>query len=164
LNIVDLIVVVVVVLGGWNGYRSGLFRQITKLFGAVIAYFIAMWLRPYVAPVIRNMHIFSQIQTGMFGYLLGDVSGAVAFAVLFFVTFFLMRYAAGLVDALFSLPFLSTINRLAGLAAGLVLAIVFVYIIGLVCRYINNPSLQVMLSHSVILRWLDGYHATIMQN
>lgn len=151
----DLIIVGIVALGGWNGYRTGLFKQITRLFGAVIAYFVSMWLRPYVAPVIRQMHIMpNPPKNGVVDLFLGDFSNAVAFAGVFIVTFLLLRYAAGLIDALFSLPVLSFINRFAGLIVGLVLGIVFVYVVTLVLHYVNNPTLQKQLHHSAIVQWL----------
>jgi len=145
----------VVVLGGWNGYRTGLVRQITRLFGAVIAYFLSMWLRPYVAPVIRNLH-FVPKQQGVVGMFLGDMSDAIAFGLVFIVTFLLLRYAAGLLDALFSLPVLSFFNRLTGLAAGVIFSVLFLYIVTLIMHYMGNPSVQHQLSHSVFVQWLDA--------
>lgn len=166
MDILDLIIVVIVALGGWNGYRLGLFRQITRLFGAVISYGLALWLRPYLSPVIdqflQNAHA-SPPQAGVFHLFLGNLSGAISFTVLFLVSFVLLRYAAGLIDALFSLPLLSTVNRLAGMAAGLVLAIVLVYVASLVAHYFNNPRLQTELSQSAIIQFLDAKHSTLSQ-
>ncbi len=162
MDLVDLIIVLIVALGGWNGYRTGLFRQITRLFGTVLAYLISVWLRPYVAPVIRSwLPVHSQTSSpGLFAPVLGSMYDAVAFAGIFIVSYLLLRYAAGLLDTLFSLPVLSTVNRLAGLAAGLALAIAFVYVAGLVAHYINNPRLQTQLNNSVIIQWLNAQPVT----
>ncbi|MBX5435988.1 MAG: CvpA family protein [Alicyclobacillaceae bacterium] len=157
MDLLDLIIVAVVALGGWNGYRTGLIRQVTRLCGTIIAYLLSMWLRPYVAPVVRDLHLFPAPQAGgPFDSMLGDLSDAVAFAGVFIVTFVLLRYAAGLVDALFSLPVLSSLNRLAGLVAGLALTGVFVYVVTLVLQYVNNPRLQQALEQSAIVQWLDA--------
>lgn len=161
MNIVDLIIVAIVALGGWNGYRLGLFRQVTRLFGAVIAYFAALWLRPYLTPVVENMlHGVSWMPptTGVFSLFLGDLSGAISFTVLFLASFVILRYTAGLIDVLFSLPVLSTVNRLAGLIAGLVISIVFIYVATLVAHYINNDRVQSELSGSFVVQWLDANH------
>lgn len=155
LDVLDLIIVAIIALGGWNGYRTGLVRQITRLFGAVIAYFVSLWLRPYVADILRQMHVFPKPKPHMLGLFFGDLSDAVAFAIVFAITFILLRYAAGLIDALFSLPVLSTVNRLAGLIAGLALAVIFVYIVALLAHYINNPRLQLQLHNSTIIQWLN---------
>ncbi|MDQ0188760.1 CvpA family protein [Alicyclobacillus cycloheptanicus] len=156
MNGVDIVIVIIVALGALNGYRTGFVRQITRLFGAVIAYFLSVWLRPYVAPAIepfvRQMHVPS---AGALGFWLGDWSGVIAFALVFVVTFFLLRFASGLIDALFSLPVLSTLNRLAGLAAGLVLALLFVYVAILVVQYVNAPKLQAALHQSSIVQWMN---------
>ncbi|MCL6548616.1 MAG: CvpA family protein [Alicyclobacillus sp.] len=159
MDLLDLIIVAVVALGGWNGYRTGLLRQVTRLFGTVIAYLLSMWLRPYVAPVVRSLHLFPAPQAGAFGSVLGDLSDAIAFAGVFAVTFVLLRYAAGLVDALFSLPVLSAVNRLAGLVVGLALTVVFVFVVTLVLHYVDNPRLQDALDNSAIVQWLDANQA-----
>ncbi|KPV42257.1 CvpA family protein [Alicyclobacillus ferrooxydans] len=167
MNIVDLVIVVIVVLGGWNGYRLGLVRQVTRLFGTVIAYFVALWLRPVLTPAVDQMLQGTKWippSNGVFQLVLGNFSGAVAFTILFIISFLILRYAAGLIDALFSLPLLSTVNRLAGMVAGLVLAIVFVYVASLVSHYINNQKLQADLSNSVIVQWLDANHPGITHN
>lgn len=161
MDILDLIIVIIVVLGGWNGYRIGLFRQVTRLFGAIIAYGVALWLRPYLTPVVNHLiqnSKWSPPQTGVFSLFLGNLSGAIAFTVIFLVAFVILRYAAGLLDALFSLPILSTLNRLTGMIAGLVLAIVFVYVASLVAHYVNNNRVQMELRNSVVVQWLDAQH------
>jgi uncharacterized membrane protein required for colicin V production len=95
-------------------------------------------------------------QTGIFTLFLGNLSGAVAFAAVFIVTFILLRYAVGLVDALFSLPGLSAINRLSGLVAGIVFALLFVYVGTLIAHYINNDRVQAQMNNSIIVQWLDA--------
>lgn len=156
MDALDWILLAVVALGAWNGYRTGFVRQITRLFGAVIAYAVSLWLRPHLSPIIEKMHILPEHSQGMVGTVLGNFSGAVAFTLVFIVTFFLLRYAAGLIDALFSLPVLSSFNRLVGLVAGVLLAIIFVYVGTAILHYINDPKLQVQLAHSVIVQWLNG--------
>lgn len=157
MDVLDLIIVLVIALGGWNGYRTGLFRQITRLFGTVIAYVLALTLRPYVSPMVRTwIPVNPQGNSGLLAPWLGSIDNAVAFALVFIVSFFLLRYAAGLLDTLFSLPVLSTLNRLAGLAAGLALAIVFVYVVTLLLHYVNTPQLQNQLQNSAIVQWLDA--------
>lgn len=159
-DLLDLIFVAVFFLGGLNGYRLGFIRQVTRLFGAVIAYFVSYWLRPYVAPVIRQLHLPAQPQTGMASLLVGDLSGAIAFGLVFLLTFLLLRYAAGLLDALFSLPVLSFVNRVVGLVGGVALSVVFVYIACLILHYVNAPSIQHQVAHSSIFHWLTGGHVS----
>lgn len=159
LDLLDLIIVGIIALGGWNGYRTGLIRQIMRLFGAVIAYFLSLWLKPYVAPTVATFlqrHYTAGNTSGVLGLYLGDLSGAIAFGLVFVVTFLLLRYAMGLVDALFQLPILSTVNRLAGLVVGLILAIVFVFVATLVAGYVNNDWLQTQLHNSSFVHWLNA--------
>lgn len=156
-DVLDLIFAAVFLLGGINGYRLGFVRQVTRLFGAVIAYFVSYWLRPYVAPVIRNLHITAHSKpNGIATMLFGDLSGAIAFGLVFIVTFLLLRYAAGLLDALFSLPVLSFLNRMVGLITGVALAVVFVYVISLILHYVNTKGIQYQMNHSSLVHWLLG--------
>lgn len=154
----DFIFLGIVLLGAINGYRLGFVRQVTRLFGAVIAYFVSYWLRPYVAPVIRSVHPFSQQSAPgtMATVLFGDLSGAIAFGLVFLVTFLLLRYAAGLIDALFSLPVLSFVNRFVGLMTGVALSMIFVYIVILILHYVHQPWVQHEMSHSTLVQWLSG--------
>lgn len=159
MDLLDLIIVLIVALGGWNGYRTGLFRQITRLFGTVIAYFLSLSLRPYVSPMIRAwlpVHSTQSSGAGLFQPILGNMYDAIAFAGVFIVSYFVLRYAAGLLDALFSLPVLSSFNRLVGLVVGLAFAILFVYVAALLLHYVSNPRLQVELQNSTIVQWLDA--------
>lgn len=154
----DIAIIVVIILGGWNGYRLGVIRQITRLFGTVISYFASIWLRPYVTPVIQNLHLFSNTKdlhtSPLVGQLFGNLSGAISFGIIFVITFLILRYAVSLLDALFSLPVLSTINRFVGFIAGIAMAIIFVYVACAILRYINDPQIQQMLHHSKIATWL----------
>lgn len=159
MDLLDLIILLVVALGGWNGYRTGLFRQITRLFGTVIAYFLSLSLRPYVSPMVRAwlpIHSTQAPGGGLLQPILGNFYDAIAFAGVFIVSYFVLRYAAGLLDALFSLPVLSTFNRLAGLIVGLAFAILFVYVAGLLLHYVTNPRVQTELQNSSIIQWLDA--------
>ncbi|WP_206832619.1 CvpA family protein [Alicyclobacillus fructus] len=153
----DLALAAVLLLGALNGYRLGFVRQVMRLFGGVIAYLVSYWARPYVAPAIAHLGIPSGASSSpLASFVLGNLSGAISFAVVFLVVFLMLRYAAGLVDALFSLPVLSGLNRLAGLAAGLVLAGVFVYVIALVLPYVRAPSVERQVARSAICRALDS--------
>ena len=153
----DLALAAVLLLGAVNGYRLGLVRQVMRLFGGVIAYLVSYWARPYVAPAIAHLGLPSGASPSpLASFVLGNLSGAISFAVVFLVVFLMLRYAAGLVDALFSLPVLSALNRMAGLLAGLLLSAVFVYVIALVLPYVRTPAVERQVARSAICRALDS--------
>ncbi|WP_062308456.1 CvpA family protein [Alicyclobacillus sendaiensis] len=153
----DLALAAVLLLGAVNGYRLGLVRQVMRLAGGVIAYLVSYWARPYVAPAIAHLGLPSWAPSSpLASFVLGNLSGAISFAAVFLVVFLMVRYAAGLVDALFSLPVLSSLNRLAGLLAGLLLSAVFVYVIALVLPYVRTPAVETQVERSAICRALDS--------
>jgi uncharacterized membrane protein required for colicin V production len=165
LDLFDLIVLVVVLLGAWRGYQQGLFREVMRLFGVVLAYAVALWLEPYLAPVVASTHWFPTPQHAVLGHFLGDLHGAIAFVLTFVVVYIVLRYLIGVIDAVFRLPVLSTINRLAGMVAGILLALVVMYVLTLVLHYVDNPRIQQELTHSAIANWFEARHfATPNQN
>jgi uncharacterized membrane protein required for colicin V production len=154
MDLLDGFIVILIILGGWNGYHTGMFKQLTRLFGVVIAYALARWLRPYLTPAFERMHLLPEPH-GALGLLLGNVDSAVSFGLVFLVAFLLLRYGAGLVDTLFRLPGLSLLNRLAGFIVGVVIVVVLVYVGSLLAHYVPNAMVQHQLKHSVIVRQMD---------
>ncbi|MBX6351733.1 MAG: CvpA family protein [Thermoflavifilum sp.] len=153
MDLLDLIMVAIVVLAAVNGYRTGFIRQLVRLFGTAMAYGVAWWLRPVVAPWLMQAHLVPALPPPV-RLLLGDAAGAMSFVLVFAVCFALLRYAAGLIETLFSLPLLSTVNRLAGMAAGIAIAIVVLYVGVLAGHLVPNDRVQRQLAHSAIARWL----------
>ncbi|MCL6517805.1 CvpA family protein [Alicyclobacillus sp.] len=159
MNVLDLVIVAVVALGGWNGYRIGLIRQVTRLCGGIAAYLLAWWMRPWLQPAVASWIGHAQapmVRPGVATWLMGDLSGALSFAAVFLLSWVILRYAAGLVDAIFHLPVLSLVNRLAGLAAGIVLAMLFVYVGVLVLEHVHNDRLQAQLADSTLVSWMES--------
>jgi uncharacterized membrane protein required for colicin V production len=153
MDLLDLVMVMVVILAGVHGYRTGLIRQVVRLFGTVIAYAAALWLRPVVAPWLEHANLIPSLPAPVH-LLVGDPAGALSFVLVFAVAFALLRFAAGLVEMLFSLPLLSTANRIAGMAVSLVLAVVVLYVVVIAGHLIPNERFQRQLAHSVIANWL----------
>ncbi|WP_169794715.1 CvpA family protein [Alicyclobacillus kakegawensis] len=158
MDLFDLIVTVIVVVGAIRGYRQGLFRTVMRLAGVVAAYAGAMWARPYLAQLIGPLRGASNPVGPGLGQWLGDVNGAIAFFLAFVVILLVIRVLIGAMDTLFRLPVLSTLNRLAGLLAGAVLALAVVYVLTLVLHYVQNPRLQQELNHSAIASWFEERH------
>ncbi|MCL6627642.1 CvpA family protein [Alicyclobacillus shizuokensis] len=158
MDLFDLIVTVIVVVGAIRGYQQGLFRSVMRLAGVVAAYAGAMWLRPYLAQMIGSLHGGPNPVGSGLGRWLGDVNGAIAFFLAFVVILLVVRVVIGAMDSLFRLPVLSTLNRLAGLLVGAVLALAVVYVLTLVLHYVQNPRLQQQLNHSAIATWFEDRH------
>jgi uncharacterized membrane protein required for colicin V production len=154
----DLILVIIILLGALNGYRTGFIRQVLRLFGGVIAYFVSWWLRPYliplVSPFVQKWGILPKNGTVLAQTTYGGLSGAIAFGLVFIVSFLMFRYAAALIDAVFRLPILSFINRVCGLAAGILLSLIFVDVALYVLSEIHTNTLTYQMQHSMLAGWL----------
>lgn len=163
MDLLDVVIILLVILGGWNGYRAGVFKQLTRLFGVVIAYALARFLRPYLAPAFARMHLFPTPH-GALSLLLGNVDSAISFGLVFLVAFIVLRYGAGLLDTLFRLPGLSILNRLAGFIVGIIIMVVFIYVGSLLAHYIPNTAVQHQLKHSVMVQWMQTQQVGLWSN
>lgn len=150
-------VLLIVILGfiGW-GFGHGLIRAVGGIIGIVIAAFVAshyyLWL--------------SDIIDGLFGSFLG-LARIVSFAFIFLLVGRLFGYVVLLIERAFDilafLPFLKSINRLAGALFGFILGVLvlgtLLYVIGKYSQWTwlndavtSSQLAQYVLSSSAVLR------------
>lgn len=119
MNVLDLIIAVILVLGAIRGFHKGFFHEIAMLVGLVAGVFIAIMVSDKVASIAEEL----------FGWNL-QVVKIVAFILIFIIVVMLIRLLGKALTTLFDALMLGFINRLAGVAVGLLkwallLAIVF---------------------------------------
>ncbi len=122
MNILDIIIAVVLMLGAIRGYQKGFFHEVAILAGLVAGVFLA----------ILSANILGNIVISLFSWNI-QVVKVVVFVIVFILVVALMRLFGTLLTNLFSALMLGFINRLAGLAIGilkwgLILAILFMLI------------------------------------
>ncbi|MCL6632305.1 MAG: CvpA family protein [Alicyclobacillus herbarius] len=161
MDMLDLIIGIVVLLAAWKGYQQGLFREVMRLVGVGVAYVGALWLRPYIAPILAQTHWIPHTSTPGIGQWLGDANSALAFFLAFVVIFVVVRVLIGFLDTVFRLPVLSQLNRLAGLVASVVFALAVMYVLTLVLHYVPNSRVQQQLNQSKIASWFEQRHFAV---
>lgn len=135
--IIDIILLII--LAGFVFY--GLFFGLIRTLGSLIGLVVGLWLT-----IIFYLTVFGLVKNLFFGHeLAGKI---IVFIVLFTLLNRLIGFIFALIDRTFDLlsviPFLKTINRLAGAALGFIEGGL---ILGLILLFI---------SQSVLAGWLDG--------
>ncbi len=166
MDIADWVIVAILVFSAWDGYRTGLVAQLVRFLGTVLAYVSAWqfhglltptldhWLR---ATVLKHMHssslmpALSLFNTGnTVGTLAQAIASALSFGIVFYVSLIIIRYAGHLLGAVFSLPVLSFVNRVAGLATGVVIAFLLIAVLLSVASYLPMSPVKTQISHSAL--------------
>lgn len=154
ISITDLTIGCFLLLAGFNGWRTGLVRQIVTVVALFLSYFLAKtftwFLEPYVAkyvsvPTLSSDHLLSlllnqetnsKLQTGL------------SFVLLFVFFYVAIKFVGRTLDALAKMPGLSGVNRLSGLVLGTVLGFFIAAIACNVLFLIPNDPLHAALSGS----------------
>lgn len=172
MDIADYVILLVLLFSAWDGYRTGIIAQMVRLLGTVIAYVAAWqfhaWLVPIVTPWIKGYVIHGAVSLRnipLVGTLTGTnnvqsavtaIAGAISFGIVFYVSLLLIRYLGHLLNALFSLPVLSLVNRMVGLIAGASVAFVLIAVLLSVATYIPSVPVKQEIRHSALAPMFEG--------
>lgn len=154
IGITDLIIGCFLLLAGFNGWRTGLVRQIVTVVALFLSYFLAKtftWLlEPHVAKYVSipTMSSSNPLSLLMNQEMNAKLQSGLSFVLLFVFFFFAIKFVGRALDALARIKRLSGMNRLFGLVAGTVLGF---FIAALVCNVlylIPHDQLHGALAHS----------------
>jgi len=133
-----------IILGGFAFY--GFYLGLIRTFGSIISLVAGAWVASHYYLIVSGW-----VESLFFGY--NNLGKVVVFLLLFSLANRLVNWAFALVDGFFDLisiiPFLKTINRLAGAALGLILGGLIVGLILYVC--VRYPFLGTYLG-----KWLEA--------
>lgn len=124
MGLLDGIIIVILTLFAWKGFRNGLVKEVFRIVGLVLAVFLAFQYAEFAASVIDPL---LDVPAEVIPYI--------GFAVLFCVAFFGTQMAVYLLDRLIQLLMLSIPNRIFGLLFGLLkssllISIVLIFLSG----------------------------------
>lgn len=122
MNILDLIIFIVLLLGAIRGFQKGFFHEIAILAGLVVGVLLA----------VLGSNMFGGRIASQFDWN-EQVVNIVVFVLIFIAVLFVIRLAGALLTRLFKVLMLGFVNRIAGLGIGalkwaLILAILFMLI------------------------------------
>ena len=169
----DILVVAVLVIGMYLGYRRGLVRQLVSLTGWLIAYVAAFLLFDDVAAWIAGLPLFEPTvpavaDTALSSTVLSNtgvyVTRAIAFALLFFGMKAALSLLGWVLHAVASLPMLRTVNRTGGMLLALVETVVIVVIALLLMQELPSERAQAWTADSWLFTWLKANTAFLPDN
>ncbi len=129
MNWLDLTILVLLAIGAYRGYATGMIRQVTGIVGLVLAFLLAVQLMDEVGRVIRESLAVSETVAPILGFVL-----------VFLVVRLLVMALVRLIESLLSALRLSAVNRLAGGAFGIFQAALLLSLAFLVLRPTNFPG------------------------
>lgn len=139
-----------------NGLRRGFVLQAFQVFGSILALLVAFRFSPDLAGSLREWLPLPALQTDTspswlsllpFDFFLYRIA---AFVLLFFVTKLAVRFFARLLNRVFRLPVLNTVNRVAGLILALVQTSLILLIVINIIQFIPGPKMQSLIQESWI--------------
>lgn len=183
--IADIIVIAVVALSVYMGYKKGFVRTVSKLCCLIVSIIVAKILRPYVGDFVRQSFIgdyinkkFAETSTEIMGsnmpsflkeageYTASSVTDAVVSVVtvllIIIVTYLLAHFIVNALNIVAKLPVISFVNRIMGGCAGLLTGIFVVYIVMSIFVIADVSGMEKWLSDSVVAYTM--YNDNVLMN
>ncbi len=123
MNLLDIILIIPLILGGIGGFRRGLFLELATLTGLILGVFLAAILADVTGQVITAIVDWNPIPFMI-----------LVFIIVFVVVWMLVRALGAALTKLFKVVMLNFFNRLAGMAFGI---IKYAFLISLLLIFIN---------------------------
>jgi len=149
MNILDIIFLVPLLFALYRGFKKGLIHMVASLLALVLGILGAIKLRP----------VFASLMDSLFN-VAPEHMNVIAFAVAFVVIVLVVHIAAFLVDKLIKAVALSFVNRVLGMAFGL---LVTAFVISMILWPVNqvNASRQIIkperIEGSLLYKPLSGF-------
>ncbi len=125
-----------------------------KAFPAIIA--------KSIEPVVNNA--ITSAKTEIAQQITAVIMGIIGNILTFGLVYITMLMLSGVLDVLFKLPVLSLVNKLLGLAFGLVNGVIIVFLILAVCGIFFNQQIQPLVENSIFAIYLYDNNPLLMLN
>ena len=180
----DIIVVALIVLSAYMGYKKGLVKTLSKLCCLIVSIIVAKLLHPIISVYVKesslgnfiNEKISAQTEAvfdGMPSFLqkAGDftansiadsVVSVVTILLIIVVTYFVAKFIVNALNIVAKFPIISTFNRLLGFGAGFFVGIFMVYLIISILVVTDAQGVHKWLENSVIAYTM--YRENILMN
>ncbi|UOF92697.1 CvpA family protein [Fodinisporobacter ferrooxydans] len=167
MHLVDVLIVVCIAAGAWSGYRSGAIRQVLRIGGTVISYWVAIRYPSILEPLVLKIddQWGGKIIAGFGTWAVQGVSILLTFA----LCHLLVSLLTFVIQGIFDLPVLSFVNRMAGTVLGTCIAFLLIAIVVQVSNYVQIPTLNKAIAQSniaqsfshILLSGLPSIHGPI---
>ncbi len=171
---VDMIVILLLLVGFVIGWKRGLFKQIMRFVGSILAMIIAYALAETVSPLLRSFIPFPNLgNSSILNIVLsnGIVENAFYNAIAFVITFIIAKIIISILTSVLNvaarIPVLKQVNSLAGGVFGLVETFLFVFVVLLVASLLPIGAVQAQMEGSILAGFIVNktpYISGMLQN
>lgn len=160
MNLIDLAIILLLLVGMVIGYRRGFIMHSVKLISFVAALFVAYRYRGVAEPLLREVlpYPLAQLEGNWIWLSLLNLEGifysVLAFLLLFFTTRLVLMILARLLDRLSHLPGLNLANRSLGLVLGAVQMVLIIFVMVHLLFFLPWETGQNLLENSGLASWL----------
>lgn len=170
MNILDIIVLILLVVSVWRGYRTGLIAQLVRVASFIVSFVVAfMYYRPVAATLAEWIPISSTKTSGSFGAVAGfpfmqqALYNIAAFVLLAFAAGLAVRLVGGFLDGVTKLPGLSIVNRIAGAFISVVKNGLILFLILAVASLLPITAMEKTLNESFFASYATTYSSELLQ-
>lgn len=170
MNILDIIVLVLLIVSVWRGYRTGLVAQLVRVTSFIVSFVVAfMYYRPVAATLAEWIPISSAEAGGSFGTVAGfpfmqqALYNIGAFVLLAFAAGLAVRLVGGFLEGVTKLPGLSIVNRITGAVIGGVKNGLILFLILAVASLLPITAMHKTLDESLFASYATTYSSELLQ-
>ena len=133
MNVVDVIIIALLILGGVAGFKAGVIKKLTDFIGMFVVIILAFYLKNYISVIMyENLPFFNFFINGInaLNILLYEV---IAFLVIFIALLFVLKVVlmlTGLVEKILKATVILSIpSKLLGIVVGVIEMYVYLFLI-----------------------------------
>ena len=158
LSLVDIIAILLVAVGGLQGFFRGLSGELARLIGAVLAFFAGVWLRaPVGGWIADNTRLEEQ------------AANALAFTVTIILALLIMMLLRMLIKRMVQVVFAEAFDKFAGVIAGLLRMSIMVLIVFLCMNMIPHAYLNRVFGEEsaigrIVVKYVPAVRSTLEDN
>ena len=139
ITLLDIIISAVLLFFAISGYRRGLIKQVSVVFGLLVAVVFALEFYPGLEAILKPYLQFSE-----------PVIQVISFAIILVLVNLLIQMIANALKNLMDIIFLDPVDRIAGSVLGLIKGGVIVYLVVALMGRIPHETLEGVLENSVL--------------
>lgn len=169
MNVVDIVIIVLAVLGGINGYRKGIVRTSIQLVGSAAIAILSYTFKDILADFLIDFMPFLQYKGAFLGLssiniVVYQIVSFVVIYVLFYCLLNILLGASGLIDTLIKLTVvLKTPSKIMAGLLGILDGLVFAFLLAFVALHLGLSEKYVMESKmGIILLERTPFLSTVM--
>lgn len=153
MNLFDIVLIIILLIFVWKGFRSGIIGAIGGLFGIILSIWAGSHYMQQVGAWIMNLLDFDNV----------SLANIVGFILIFIAVHIAVSIIVSVVNRVFHIiPFINLINKLMGAIVGLVGGILAVSaLVYLMALFPISTNINEMLISSSIANWAENISVII---